>query len=218
VSLDRQPGSRAASTTRGQDATPRSRRRTQAERSATTRTAILQAARELFGRRGYAATGRDEIAARAGVTRGALYHHFASKAEVFAAVAEALDEEFVELVRSAAGSGASGSALEALDRAAQAYVRACADPDVGRIVIDAPSVLGPEAHRAMNARACQELLVPAISAIAAEGGRVPGDPEVLAPLLLALLDEAGSAVGADPDRTADVTATVSEVVARLFSA
>ena len=54
-------------------------RRTQAERTATTRGALLRAARELFAERGFAATGRDDIAERAGVTRGALYHHFESK-------------------------------------------------------------------------------------------------------------------------------------------
>lgn len=197
---------------------PRSRRRTQAERSATTRAAILAAARELFGRQGYAGTGREEIAVRAGVSRGALYHHFASKAEVFAAVAEAIDAELVELVVGAAGPPGSRSAVEALGLAAAAYVRACADPDVGRIVIDAPSVLGPQAYRAMSARVCQALLAPAIRAIATEGRSVPGDPDLVAALLLALLDEAASTVGAEPARMADVTGTVGIVIAHLFPA
>ena len=196
----------------------RRRRRTQAERSASTRAAILDAARDLFGRRGYAGTGREEIAAAAGMTRGALYHHFSSKAEVFEAVAEAIDAELVERVLAAAGAPGSRTARDALERAAEAYIRACADPGLGRIVIDAPSVLGPEAYRALNARTCQALLVPAIRAIASEGGTVPGDPEVLASLLLALLDEAAAAVGADPSRMAGVSRTVREVLSRLFLA
>lgn len=218
MSSDPQPAASRSSARARSGAVPHPGRRTQAERTAGTRKAILQAARELFGRRGYADTGRDEIAARAGVTRGALYHHFVSKADVFAAVTEALDQELVELVLAAAASGQSGSALEVLTLASEAYVRACAHPDVGRIVIDAPSVLGPEAYRAMNARTCDVLLVPAISAIAAEGRRVPGDPQILAGLLLALLDEAGAYVGAEPGRITEVTATVGAVLARLFPA
>src|ERR1700722_15478697 len=72
-------------------------RETQAVRSARTRRALLDAARALFAEKGFAATGRDEIAERAGVTRGALYHHFASKTEVAAAVVAELESELVDL-------------------------------------------------------------------------------------------------------------------------
>src|SRR5262249_11751677 len=77
-------------------------RRTQAERSEATRGALLDAARELFAANGFAATGRDEIAARAGVTRGALYHHFASKEALFRAVVEQLEEELAARIIAAA--------------------------------------------------------------------------------------------------------------------
>ena len=79
-------------------------RETQVARSARTRAALLKAARELFAEKGFAQTGREEIAERAGVTRGALYHHFASKTEVAAAVVAALETELVDLVV-AVGSG-----------------------------------------------------------------------------------------------------------------
>src|SRR5438309_11391733 len=69
---------------------------TQATRRERTRSALLTAARELFAERGFADTGRDDIAARAGVTSGALYHHFESKTAVAAAVVEALDAELVD--------------------------------------------------------------------------------------------------------------------------
>src|SRR5271167_1827275 len=80
-------------------------RQTQAARSARTRGALLAAARELFAAKGFAATGREEIAERAGVTRGALYHHFASKTHVAAAVVEQLEGELVDLVVAAALRG-----------------------------------------------------------------------------------------------------------------
>src|SRR5580658_8688397 len=82
-------------------------RETQAARTARTRGALLVAARELFAEKGFAATGREEIAERAGVTRGALYHHFASKTEVAAAVVAELEDELVARVM-AAGLKGSG--------------------------------------------------------------------------------------------------------------
>ncbi|HEV8064003.1 MAG TPA: helix-turn-helix domain-containing protein, partial [Acidimicrobiales bacterium] len=77
-------------------------RRTQAERSATTREALLTAARELFAEKGYTATGREQVADRAGVTRGALYHHFANKQALFTAVVEAVEVETCRRIAEAA--------------------------------------------------------------------------------------------------------------------
>src|SRR5436853_2540656 len=76
--------------------------RTQAERSAATRDALLAAGRRLFAERGYAATGREEIVAAAGVTRGALQHHFGDKQSLFRAVYEAVEQEVVDAVAKAA--------------------------------------------------------------------------------------------------------------------
>ena len=70
-------------------------RRTQAERRAATRAALLSAARPLFAERGYEAVSSEEIVAAAGVTRGALYHHFDGKRGLFAAVFEEVESEFV---------------------------------------------------------------------------------------------------------------------------
>src|ERR1700731_3636069 len=149
-------------------------RQTQAARSARTRAALLQAARALFADKGFAATGREEIAERAGVTRGALYHHFASKTEVAAAVVEELEAELVDLVVAAALEGTG--VRDQLQRGCRAYMDACADPTMARILADAPAVLGIEACRALDAVACAPLLAEVFTQAEAEGITVPGDP------------------------------------------
>src|SRR2546421_10255411 len=116
--------------------------RTQSERSAATREALIAAARELFAERGYAAVGTEEIVRAAGVTRGALYHHFAGKRELFEAVHEDDERQLVERIAASAIS-TSADPLQALHAGAQAFLDACEDPAVQRIaLVDAPSVLG----------------------------------------------------------------------------
>ena len=73
-------------------------RRTQAQRRATTRRALLDAARSLFAERGYHETAAEEIVRRAGLTRGALYHHFEDKKDLFRAVVEEMEGEIDERI------------------------------------------------------------------------------------------------------------------------
>jgi AcrR family transcriptional regulator len=191
--------------------------RTQADRSAQTRTALVTAARELFAEKGFAATSRDEIAARAGVTRGALYHHFESKTAVAAAVVAELEAELVERVVSAAADGAG--VRDQLHRGCRAYMDACADPTVARILVDAPAVLGVAACRALDAETCLPLLEDAFARAGDEGLEVPGDPEVAAALLLGFLNEAAFIIAATPfnrARRQAVTATVDAFLTKLF--
>src|SRR5215212_184607 len=105
--------------------------RTQAERSESTRGALIDAARRLFADRGYAAVGTEEIVRAAGVTRGALYHHFDGKEDLFRAVYEDVERELVERV--AASATAAGDPLELLHAGVQAFLDACEDPAVQRI-------------------------------------------------------------------------------------
>ena len=192
-------------------------RETQAVRSARTRRALLDAARALFAEKGFAGTGREEIAQRAGVTRGALYHHFASKTAVAAAVVEELEGELVDLVVAAARQGSG--VRDQLHRGCRAYMDACADPTMARILADAPAVLGIGACRALDAVACAPLLAEVFARAEAEGISVPGDAEVAAALLLGCLNEAAGLVAAAPADGAlrrRVGATVDEFLTRLF--
>jgi AcrR family transcriptional regulator len=186
-------------------------RRTQTERREATTTALLGAARELFAERGVAATSRDDIAERAGVTRGALYHHFPSKNAVAAAVIGALDEELSARVIAAAAR--SSDPFGRLRRAARAYIDACAEPDVARLLLEAPLVLTADELRAMNEATCLRLLEPALSA----GLDLPGDLAVTARLLLGMLDEAARLVATDPQAKRRVNATVDAVLGRVLA-
>jgi AcrR family transcriptional regulator len=192
-------------------------RRTQADRSAQTRGALIKAARELFADQGFAATSRDEIAERAGVTRGALYHHFDSKAAVAAAVVAELEDELVQRVVSAAAEGEGVRAQ--LHLGCRAYMDASADPTIARILAEAPAVLGIAACRALDAEACLPLLQDGFARAAAEGIEVPGDPEMAASLLLGFLNEAAGLIAAAPfnrARREAVTATVDVFLTKLF--
>lgn len=175
-------------------------RRSQAQRSAATREALLSSARELFAERGFAAA-REDIVARAGVTRGALYHHFTSKEKLFRAVVELLEEEMFERIASAAMSSEDPS--EQLRRGCGAFLDAAMDPAVRRIVLlDAPAVLGWQAWREIDARYGLGLVIEGLNAVMA-AGRIERRPvEPLAHLLLAALNEAAMMVASADDPVA----------------
>src|ERR1700716_826624 len=109
-------------------------RRTQAERRETTRAALLAAARELFAERGYADVGTEEIVQRAGVTRGALYHHFrGGKEDLFRAVLVEISAETARRVTRQALE--QQDPWDALVVGIDAFLDACATPEVQRIVL-----------------------------------------------------------------------------------
>src|SRR5690242_14501434 len=121
-------------------------------RSEATRRRLVSAARTLFGARGYADVGTEEIVRAAGVTRGALYHQFRDKADLFAAVAEEVEAEVTERVAAGASEAAAGP-LGELRRGVRLFLDACAEPEVERIILlDAPAVLGWAAWRDLAAR------------------------------------------------------------------
>ena len=112
-------------------------------RSAATRAALIDAGRRLFGERGYAAVGTEELVRAAGVTRGALYHQFRDKADLLDAVYNVVEAEITEQIATGALASGATDPLAALRAGARAFLDACAAPEVERIVLlDAPAVLG----------------------------------------------------------------------------
>jgi AcrR family transcriptional regulator len=160
-----------------------------ADQSEATRSALVAAARELFAARGYAEVATEEIVRGAGVTRGALYHHFAGKRELFEAVYEEVERHLVEQIASLAVASASDP-LAALHAGAQAFLDACEDPAVQRIaLIDAPSVLGWERWREIGLRYGFGLVQASVQA-AMDAGLIERQPVgPLSHLLLGAIDE-----------------------------
>lgn len=122
-----------------------------AEQAAGTRSELMRTARELFAERGYAGVGTEEIVARAGVTRGALYHHFEDKKDLFRAVHEELERDLVASI----GERIAGidDPWELLVTGVRAFLDACTEPALMRIaLVDAPVVLGWEEWRDIDTR------------------------------------------------------------------
>ncbi len=158
-------------------------------RSEATRRQLVTAARTLFGARGYAGVGTEEIVRAAGVTRGALYHQFRDKADLFAVVAEEVEAEIAGRI-AASAVGASADPVEALRAGARLFLDACAEPAVERIILlDAPAVLGWEAWRDLAGRYGLGLVQLALQS-AMDAGAIVQQPVVpLAHVLIGALDE-----------------------------
>jgi AcrR family transcriptional regulator len=173
--------------------------RRQAERSETTRRELVRVARELFTEPGYAETPIEDVAKRAGVTKGALYHHFRNKRELFQAVFEELEQEIVgKVVEAAAGAG--DDALEALRRGTRAFLETSRDPAVARVVLlDGPSVLGWETWREIDDRYGFGLTKASIEGAMAAGVLARKPVEPLAHIFLAALSEAALQIARAPD-------------------
>lgn len=172
-----------------------------AEQADATRTALGAAARQLFTERGYAATSTTEIVERAGVTRGALYHHFAAKEDLFRAVFEQLEDEVTKHVAKEALT--SADPLEQLRRGTRAYLDACIDPAVQRVVLlEGPSVLGWQTWQEIEQRYGYGLVVAGVEA-AIGAGLIAAQPvEPLAHVLFGALTEAGMVVARADDPAA----------------
>jgi len=158
-------------------------------RSEATRRQLVTAARALFGARGYAGVGTEEIVRAAGVTRGALYHQFRDKADLFAAVAEEVEAEIADRIATGA-AGAAADPLAGLRTGARLFLDACAEPDVERIILlDAPAVLGWEAWRDLAGRYGLGLVQFALQSAMDTGAIVPQPVVPLAHVLVGALDE-----------------------------
>jgi AcrR family transcriptional regulator len=162
--------------------------------AADTRQALLTGARRCFARHGYAATSLDEICERARVTKGALYHHFAGKEDLFLAVYDDLGQELVRF--GAAAADGIDDQWQQLRVAGQAYLKVCARPDVRAIILEAPVVLGWERCRQIDRQYSLGQLEAALEAAVAAGMVTSASPARLAELLAAMFSEAAMAVAA----------------------
>jgi AcrR family transcriptional regulator len=192
-------------------------RRTQADRTAATRTALIAAARTLFAAHGYADVGTERIARAAGVTRGALYHQFPAKADLFVAVLEAVEVDLTaRLVEVAAAAAPADDTVAALVAGADAWLDACAEPEVQRIVLlDGPAVLGWQRWREVGLRHGLGLVTALLTEAIAAGDIREQPVAPLAHVLMGALDEAALyvALAADPRRArAEVGTVVQRVV------
>ena len=176
---------------------------TQEERRAATRTALMEAGRALFVEKGFGGTGTPEIVRAAGVTRGALYHHFADKADLFRAVALAEAEAVAEVVAGATGGLGLAEGLEA---GTTAYLDAMQAPGRARIMlVEAQAALGPE-------EALVLLRSDGTGALEEAFRHVPdGEREALVDLLSAAFDRAALRISEGAERGA-VEAAVLRVL------
>jgi AcrR family transcriptional regulator len=175
--------------------------RSQEERSRATRAALIGAAYRLFAERGYAAVSADEIVQAAGVTRGALYHHFEDKRDLFRAVFEELERSFTEELASAVE--ASGDPASGLTVGLARFLDMCERPEVLRLgLTDAPAVLGWAEWRSIEARHGLGLLSAMLEHAAGAGLLKPAPVDVLAHLLLSAVIEAALLIAHASDRPA----------------
>jgi AcrR family transcriptional regulator len=166
-------------------------RRTQAERAADTRDALIAAARSLFANPGFADVALETIVRDAGVTRGALYHHFADKTELFAAVFEQVEGDMAARMAEAVAAARETDPVEVMRLGTRFWLDACADPEVQRIVLmDAPAVLGWERWTEIGQR-YNIGVVTSLLADAIDSGRIPPQPvEATALTMLGAVREA----------------------------
>ena len=126
------------------------RRRSQAERTETTKKLILEQAYQLFGKSGYSKTSLDDIAVQCGLTRGALYHHFDGKKELFATLCFEVEQEMQEAIASAGGK----TPRDKFNRSIDIFFDYCANQEFRQIVLlDGIAILGMEHWSGTSPRA-----------------------------------------------------------------
>jgi len=190
-------------------------RRTQGERTAQTRAALITVARRLFGAEGFADVGAERITREAGMTRGALYHQFAGKTDLFAAVLDQVEAEIAQRVAGAVAGLDPADTTGMLLAGADAWLDASSEPDLQRIVLlDGPSVLGWDRWREI----CLRHTVGLIAALIQDGidrGSLPPQPvQALTHVLVGAVDEAALYIAQAQDGLA-ARADMDLVIRRL---
>jgi AcrR family transcriptional regulator len=190
---------------------------TQAERAGATRTKLLAVARKLFASRGYAATSLDDLVRRAGMTKGAFYHHFPTKEAIFRAVFE---ETEAQLVAAAHARSHGRDAVERFRNGCHAFLEACLDPAVQRIVMtDGPAVLGWETWREIDWRYWLAGIEAGLASAMADGLVRTRPTKPLAHVIFGALCESANVIAraSDPRRAlAEVRRELDAVLAGLL--
>lgn len=185
----------------------------QQDRSKATRAALITTARRLFAEHGYAAVPAEQIVAEAGLTRGALHHHFRDKHGLFEAVFIELEGELGAEIRASMTPSADAPMVDALGT----FLNACERPEVIQIgLIDAPAVLGWQAWRAIEQEHGLGLLVDFLRVARDQGELVTDAIDVLAKLMLSALIEAALVIANAEDR-ANARAQAQEALLALFA-
>jgi len=184
------------------------------EQSMATRAALIKTARRLFARLGYAKTDIETVARRTRVTRGALYHHFKDKQDLFSAVFDLEEQKLTQIIGEAAASQAN--TWEGLLVGCNAFLDACLDPAVERIVlIDALAVLGWERWREIDTKYNLRLVMAALQAAMDQGIIAPAPTDSLAHMLMGAITEAAIFIAHADDKPAARSAVGANVVQLL---
>jgi AcrR family transcriptional regulator len=171
----------------------RQTRRTQQERSVETTRSLLAAATRLFAEQGYADTSIEDINNAAGLTRGAIYHHYQGKAQLFRAVFEAREAALTAAIAAAAAQ--KKDAWKSFQAGCEAFLQACLDPAVQQIILkDGPAVLGWEVLREIEARYSMAMIRQGIELAMREGRLARRPAEPLAHLLHGALAECARSI------------------------
>jgi len=196
----------------------KSNKRTQVERSAATRDALIAAGRSLFATRGYGEIGTEAIARAAGVSRGALYHQFADKIDLFTAVFESVEAELIAGIEIALAESAETDPVALMRLGAGCWLDACSEPEMLRIaLIEAPSVLGWVRWREIGDHYGVGLAARLITAAIALGRVAPQPVAPLAHVLVGALRESALYLAAASDK-AGARAEVGAVIDRMIQA
>ncbi|WP_329385675.1 TetR/AcrR family transcriptional regulator [Streptomyces sp. NBC_01716] len=195
---------------------PREQHGARARQRERTRQTLLRAGRRLFAEVGYGAVSLAEIVTAAGVTKGALYHHFDSKTALFRAVLRDLQKEVGDRVAEAAG--ARDDSWDQLVAGCQEFITATTAPDIQRIMlVDGPAVLGWTEWREMDEASSARHLQEALTALVAEGVIAAQPVAPLAHLLSGAMNEAALwlATSEDPADPADTRAALGRLLGAL---
>jgi AcrR family transcriptional regulator len=197
------------------ESSPRPRRNPslREEQVAQTRAALVEAGRDLFGRQGYTATSVEDLAREAGVTTGALYHHFPTKTALFETVFEQVHTRL--LTGSADAAAQAPDEIAALGLGFEAFLDGMLVPEVQRILVtDAPAVLGLARFTELDERYALATIAAELRAAADAGRLRVDDPDTLARLLLGALTRGSMLIAAavDPRQARDAVVQALRVL------